>query len=69
MNTVTIPKSLARKGDLVVIPSAVYEDLKSRAVPVVKATKSELKAFARAERNYKAGKTITLDELFRKLDR
>ena len=66
MNTITIPKSFAR-GGLVIVPQAEYESLKARAVPEFTPTKADLNALARARRNFRAGKTISLVQLKRDL--
>lgn len=68
MTTVTIPKHLAERNDLVAIPRAVYEDLvdferqvKSRRV--YRPTPAELKAIRAARRRYAKGKYSLLSEL------
>jgi len=68
MNTVTIPKELANRDDLVVIPRKEYEALLeltkiSEFVP----TAIEKKALIQARRNRKAGKYLTINELREKL--
>lgn len=70
MTTITIPKKLARQGDLVVIPRKEYEDLlKNRRAGVSEfiPTAAERKALIRAEKNFSAGKTLSYNELVRKL--
>jgi len=68
MNMVTIPKELANRDDLVVIPRKEYEALLeltkiSEFVP----TAIEKKALIQARRNRKAGKYLTINELREKL--
>ena len=70
MNVVTIPKKLGRRGDLVVIPRKEYEAfLEFKKIREFVPTKAQKQSFRIALKNYKAGKTYTLDELKRKLDR
>ena len=66
MNTITIQKSFA-KGGFVIVPQAEYESLKARAVPEFTPTKSDLLALAQARRNFRAGKSISLAQLKRDL--
>ena len=68
MATITIPKKLAQKGDLVVVSRKEYEALielkKTREfIPTV----AQKKALIRAEENLKQGKTLSYHELVRKL--
>lgn len=73
MNAITIPKNNFVKVDMVMLPRAEYESLKARVVPEYTPTSAERRAIIRARdrarKNYAAGKTITLDELKRKLAR
>ena len=67
MNTITIPKGFA-KGGFVIVPQVEYEKLCARPpVREFTPTKSDLRAIARGRRNYQLGKTISLDELERRL--
>lgn len=70
MTVLTIPKHLAHK-DLVLIPREEYEAMVRAQPPcvfkTVRMTTAQKHAFERAERNYANGKTLTLDELKRKL--
>ncbi len=63
-----IPKTLAQKDDLVVLPRREYEALLEfknyREVPMTKAQKTALR---RAEKNLAAGKTLSFHELVKKL--
>lgn len=67
MATLTLPKTFKASDDLVVLVRAEYESLKSRAVPEFTPTKSDLVALARARRNFRAGKSISLAQLKRDL--
>ena len=68
MVTITIPKKLADKGDLVLVSRAEYEELRMRPqIKTTKPTKGELRALARAERNYKVGKSLTLNDLNKRM--
>lgn len=68
MPTITIPKELANKGDLVVIPRREYEALvRLRKMREFVPTASQKKALAEAEKNLKGGKTLSFHELSRKL--
>lgn len=70
MTVITIPKHLANK-DLVLIPREEYEAMLQAQPPrvfkEVAMTKSQKRAFERAEQNYANGKSLTLDECKRKL--
>mgnify|MGYP001563298476 CR=1 FL=1 len=63
MNIITIPKKLAQKGDLVLIPRKEYEALLAKNVKEFIPTASEKRAIARAKKDYDQGKYITLQEL------
>jgi len=70
MNTynVTIPKSLSRMGDLVLVPRKEYESLLVlRKFKEYTPTALERKKLKRAELNFKKGKTLSFDELTNKL--
>lgn len=68
MSTITIPKKLAREGDLVVIPRREYEALvRLRKMKEFIPTVAQRRALARAENNLRRGKTLSFDELSRKL--
>ena len=67
MTTMTIPKTFRASDDLIVIARREYESLKARAVPEFTPTKSDLLALARARRNFRAGKSISLAQLKRDL--
>lgn len=69
MNIITIPKKLAQKGDLVVLPRREYEEFLEwrKAIPVVKPTRSELRAIKKSEKEIQEGKYISWHELKREL--
>ena len=68
MSTITIPKKLAQEDDLVVVPRREYEALvRLRKMREFVPTTIQKKALIRAENNLKRGKTISVDELSRKL--
>ena len=68
MATITIPGKLAQKGDLVVIPRHEYEALvRLRKMKEFMPTIAQRRALTRAENNLKKGKTLSFDELSRKL--
>ncbi len=68
MNAITIPKTLAPKDDLVVVPRKEYEALLSfRTYREVRITKAQKQALRQAEKNLSAGKTLSYHELVRKL--
>jgi hypothetical protein len=75
MQIITIPKKLAEKGDLVVIPRREYEEFLElrRVVPVVKSTKEESRIIRRAEREIRDGEykpwTVVKHELERRHNR
>lgn len=69
MNTVTIPKKLASRGDLVVIPRKEYEALLGlKKIREFIPTAAQRNALIRARKNRKEGKYLTINELRRKLD-
>ena len=68
MPTITIPKALAQKGDLIVVPRREYEALTElRKTAEFAPSAAQRKALAVAERNLKAGKTLSYHALARKL--
>ena len=69
--TITIPKELARTGDLVLVPRKDYEKFlayRLRNVKTFKPTAAEKKALARARREFKEGNYVTLKQLEDELD-
>ncbi len=68
MNTITIPKKLAQKDDLIVIPRREYELLlELKAVKEFAPTVVQKRALAKAENNLRHGKTLSYNKLVRKL--
>lgn len=69
MNTVTvIPKKMASRDDLVVIPRKEYEALlEFRKFKEFSSTAAQKKALIKAEQNFKKGKTFSYNELAKKL--
>ena len=68
MNIVTIPKKIAGRDDLIVLPRREYESLlRARGAKEFKPTKAQVHALALAERNFRKGKTLLFNELVRKL--
>ncbi len=74
MTTITIPKELAERKDLVAVPRNTYEEFlvwlkQVKSVKTFKPTKTELRALARGRKNFAKGNYITLEELENELDR
>ena len=72
MHTITIPKELAKKGELVVVPRKEYEEFSTwrkfmGSFKTFTPTAAEKKELQRAREGYKKGKYLTIDELKRKL--
>ncbi|TSC78521.1 MAG: hypothetical protein G01um101433_186 [Parcubacteria group bacterium Gr01-1014_33] len=68
MNTITIPKKIAQKGDLVLIPLKEYEELRGlKRVREFAPSAAQKKALVRAEKNLKRRKTLSYNELVSKL--
>ncbi|MBI2622970.1 MAG: hypothetical protein HYW65_00125 [Candidatus Liptonbacteria bacterium] len=73
METITIPKHLAGR-DLLLVPKEEYEALQERArlapprgYKTVAITAAQRRAFEKAEKNFAAGRTFSLDVFRRKL--
>ena len=65
MRAVTIPRTLSRQGDLVVIPRSEYEQLlRLKKIREFQPTARQKAALKRAEKNLKAGKTLSLDAVY-----
>lgn len=66
-----IPKELAQKEDLVIIPRSEYEEFLAlkRVIPTVKPTKAELRIIRRGEREFREGKYAEWNEVKRNLAR
>lgn len=68
MSTITIPKKIAGKDDLVIIPRKEYEALlEFRKLKEFTPTATQKKALLRAENNFRRGKTFSYHELIKKL--
>ncbi len=68
MPTITIPKAWVQKDDLMIVPRKEYEALAElRKTAEFAPTAAQRRALAEAERNLKAGKTLSYHELVRKL--
>lgn len=69
MNSVTIPKELTNKGDLVVISRKEYEAFSKwqKMCKMFTPTAQEKTDLKRARVDYKLGRTMTINELKRKL--
>lgn len=65
MVTITIPKKLAKKGDLIVIPREDYDAIlkRQKIVPVVGLTFSERKALDRGRKEIAKGEYLTLEKI------
>jgi len=69
MATITIPKELAKQDDLVVIPRKEYEALlELRKIREFMPSEAQKKALKRAESNFRLGKTLSYNELAKKLE-
>lgn len=61
---ITIPRTLVRKGDLVVIPRREYEALRAlKNIREFAPSPAQKKALVRAERHLRQGKALSYDEL------
>lgn len=68
MNTITIPKEIAQKGDLVVVPRKEYEALlELKRIKEFIPTASQKKALLRTERNFQKGKTLSYNEFVKSM--
>ena len=68
MDTLTIPGKLAQKDDLVVIPRKEYEGLlELKRMKEFIPTPAQKRALAQAERNFSHKKTLSYNELVKKL--
>lgn len=69
MNTITIPKKMVARDDLVIIPRKEYEALlEFKKFKEFSPTVTQKKALARAERNFKKGNYTTLKKLRHELE-
>ena len=71
MTTVTIPKELAKKGDLILIPRKDYEALlhSKKRIKTFEPTAIQKRALREARKQLSQGKYLTLKELRHELDR
>lgn len=68
MNVVTIPKQKVAKDDLAVLPRKEHEALLGlKMVKTFTATPKIKRALRQAEKNLKSGKSLTLNELKKRL--
>ena len=68
MQTITIPRQLANQDDLVIVPRKEYEALlELREFKEFIPTAAQKKALANAEKNLKQKKTLSYDDLVKKL--
>ncbi len=68
MRAVTIPRTLSKEGDLVVIPRKEYEQLlQLKKIREFRLTAKQKDALKRAERNLKKGKTLSYDAVAKSL--
>lgn len=67
---ITIPKELAKKGELIIVPRAEYEKFLNwrKSVKTFRPTAAERKALREARKDFKNGKYITLQELKNELE-
>ena len=65
MNTITIPKNLIKNDDLVIIPRMEYNNLLElkKIIPIVNATKKEVMAIRRGEKEIERGEFLTSKQL------
>jgi hypothetical protein len=72
MATITIPKELTQKGELVVIPRKEYEEFSNwreaiKSFKLFIPTTAQKRDLKKARQDYKKGKYLTINELKRKL--
>lgn len=68
MNTITIPHKIALQGDLVVVPRKEYEELLVlKQFREFKPTAAQKKALLHAEQNLNKKRTLSYNELVKKL--
>lgn len=68
---VTIPKELAERGELVIIPRGEYEEYLrlKKVIPLVRADNNEKKAIREGRKEIKNGRYLTLKQLCNGLER
>lgn len=68
MSTITIPKKILKEENLIIIPRKEYEALlKFKKVKDFTPTSMQKKALTKAENNLRQGKTLSYNEIVRKL--
>lgn len=70
MTIITIPKKLAQKDDLVVLPRKEYESLvrhQPRVIATARLTSADKRAIARSRKELARGEYVTIDELVHEL--
>ncbi|MDP3741521.1 MAG: hypothetical protein Q8R08_04335 [bacterium] len=69
MNTITIPKTVTKGEELVILPRREYEAFSrwQKSIKRFTPTATQVRDLARARADYRQGKYITLNELKRKL--
>jgi len=68
MTTVTIPRKLAQKGDLVLVPRKEYEELlRAKRIKEFMPTVAQKRALVRAQKNFGEGKTLSYHEFAKRL--
>ena len=68
MENITIPRKLAKNDDLVIVPKKEYEALlELKKIVEFSPSRAQKQSLMKAENNLKRGKTISYNELVRKL--
>jgi len=68
MRAITIPRTLSKEGDLVVIPRKEYEQLlQLKRIREFQLTAKQKEALKRADLNLKRGKTLSYDAVAKSL--
>ena len=68
MTLITIPKKLAQKGELALVPRKEYEEfLKFKAIKTFRMTPAQKRALAKAHRDFAKGRYLTLEQLKREM--
>lgn len=67
---ITIPKNLAKRGDLVIIPRSQYEEYLGfkKIIPFIKATQAEKRAIQAGRQEIKKGQYLSLRQLKNELE-
>ncbi|OGF69709.1 hypothetical protein A3H65_02165 [Candidatus Giovannonibacteria bacterium RIFCSPLOWO2_02_FULL_45_14] len=69
MSTITIPKKLAKDDDLIIVRRKEYEGLlELRKMREFTPTKAQKRALLKAEINLRQGRTLSYNELVKKLE-